>query len=159
MQNTHLFMKPGEPKSIFEDKLSALLASLPDGVRVGYEITNGSVVWSVQEKPVSVSREEEQTFLEELNQLSLRFSSPNQRKKNESTAFDYLDPNSQIAKETVSIKEIEDSYAKYAAGEGELTLYENMPDKVILKLVKNAITKAKGAKFSVQMLPDWNEPE
>lgn len=61
--------------------------------------------------------------------------------------------------EPVRVKEIEDSYAKYAAGEGELTLYENMPDKVILKLVKSAIAKANGAKFTVQMHPDWNEPE
>lgn len=98
MQHDHFFIKPGKPKSIFEDKLSALLASLPDGVKVCYEITNGSVVWCVSEKPVSFSHEEERAFLEELNQLSLRFSgATHERPKTESTAFDHRDPDGRIA--------------------------------------------------------------
>lgn len=71
MHNNHFFIKPGKPKSIFEDKLSALLASLPDGVTVSHNITNGSVIWFVSEKPVDFSHDEELAFLEELNQLSL----------------------------------------------------------------------------------------
>ncbi len=59
----------------------------------------------------------------------------------------------------VKVKEIEDSYAQYAAGNGELTLYENMPDSLMLKLLKRAISKAGGAKFTVQVHPDWNEQD
>lgn len=59
--------------------------------------------------------------------------------------------------EAVQIKELIDREALFESGKGSVTLYEGMPDKVILKLIKSALRSSKGAPFSVQQLPDWNE--
>jgi hypothetical protein len=61
--------------------------------------------------------------------------------------------------ETVTIKEITDSKERFSSGKGELTLYEGMPDKQVLKIINNAFKKANGAPFLIRQLPDFNEYE
>ena len=48
-----------------------------------------------------------------------------------------------------TIKEVEDDYSKFANGEGHTHLDTSMPDEIILKIIKNSISKAKGASFKV----------
>jgi hypothetical protein len=59
----------------------------------------------------------------------------------------------------VTIAEIEGMQLKYRAGDGELDLFENMADEVILKCIKSAVKKANGQPFTVRMHPDWNESD
>lgn len=59
--------------------------------------------------------------------------------------------------EVVQIKEVLEREAQFEAGNGFVTLYEGMPDDVILKFINCALRSAKGAAFTVQQLPDWNE--
>jgi len=61
--------------------------------------------------------------------------------------------------ETVTIEELTDSNERFASGKGELTLYEGMPDKQVLKIINNAFKKANGASFLIKQLPDFNEYE
>lgn len=61
--------------------------------------------------------------------------------------------------ETITIKEIMDSEERFSSGKGEVTFYEGMPDKQILKIINNAFEKASGAPFIVRQLPDFNEYE
>jgi len=61
--------------------------------------------------------------------------------------------------ETVTIKELTDNNERFASGKGELTLYEGMPDKQVLKIINNAFKKASGAPFVIRQLPDFNEYE
>lgn len=59
--------------------------------------------------------------------------------------------------EAVQIKELVNMETRFESGNGSLTLYEGMPDDVVLKLIKKSLKRAKGAPFTVQQLPDWNE--
>jgi hypothetical protein len=61
--------------------------------------------------------------------------------------------------EAVTIKELTDSNERFVSDKGELTLYEGMPDKQVLKIINNAFKKANGASFVIRQLPDFNEYE
>lgn len=60
-------LKTEPSHSIF--KIAALIGSVPDGVKVRFDITDGVVVWLVQEKPAHFTEEQEKALLSELNRL------------------------------------------------------------------------------------------
>lgn len=61
--------------------------------------------------------------------------------------------------DAILITEIEEDRERFSRGDGYLELCENMPEELILKLIKKSVKKAQGASFTVRMIPDWNEPE
>lgn len=77
--NNTLLIPSGKPKSVFDNRLASLLASLPDGFKLSYEIADGAIAWSITEKPVDFSAEEEQVLLDNLNALSLELLEPAER--------------------------------------------------------------------------------
>ncbi|MGM8229188.1 hypothetical protein ACSV5M_21605 [Cellvibrio sp. ARAG 10.3] len=57
----------------------------------------------------------------------------------------------------VEAKELVDIDVLFKTGEGSLILNDNMPDDVILKLIRRALVRSKGASFTVHQLPGWHE--
>lgn len=56
----------------------------------------------------------------------------------------------------VTIKEIDDSISALKRGEGRVTIYNDMPDKVIAKIIRKAIVRGEGMPFKVNpvIVPD-----
>jgi len=77
--NYTLLIAGGKPKSVFDNKLASLLASLPDGFKLSYEIADGVIAWSITEKPMDFSDQEVRALLDRLNALSLELSASTER--------------------------------------------------------------------------------
>lgn len=52
-------------------------------------------------------------------------------------------------KSVVTIKEIDDSITALKRGEGRVTIYSDMPDKLIAKIIRKAMERSEGMSFKV----------
>lgn len=49
----------------------------------------------------------------------------------------------------VTIKELDDAIAALKRGEGQITIYDDMPDELIAKRIRKAIKRGEGMPFTV----------
>lgn len=53
-----------------QNDMKNLLASLPDGLKVEFDISNGSAIWKITQKPVGFLMKDEKALLKQLNSLA-----------------------------------------------------------------------------------------